>query len=206
LWNARRFVHDLRGADDEPDPKTFENFRIREKKSSHKSVIVLPEPAAYALGMEQKEAFAAALRKLLGKRKQSDLARRSGIKESVLSDYVNAKRFPRKENFAAVARGLGCSPTQLEELMWKLRLENDPTAGSGDSAERADPAQPRLHELLFTRRAVDPRVAADPKLRFFLEEVAASTYHCQVASSRFAAAMSALVDYLVESASPATEG
>ncbi|NJL29583.1 MAG: helix-turn-helix domain-containing protein [Thermoanaerobaculia bacterium] len=155
--------------------------------------------------MEQKEAFAAAIRRLLDKRKQSDLARKSGIKESVLSDYVNAKRFPRKENFAAIARGLGCSPTQLEELMWKLRLEDDPGVSGGAPAEPADSAQSQFHELLFKRKIIDPHVVPDPKLRFMLEQVAASTYHYQVASSRFASAMSALVDYLTEDSSRASE-
>lgn len=155
--------------------------------------------------MEQKEALAIAIRRLLGKRKQSDLARRSGIKESVLSDYVNSKRFPRKENFAALARALGCAPTQLEEMMWRIRLENAPIEGGGAATAPPDPAQPQFHELLFKSRIIDPRVVVDPRLRFILEEIAASSYHVQVASSRFASAMSALVDYLAAASSPATE-
>lgn len=130
--------------------------------------------------------------------KQSELARKAKIKESVLSDYVNAKRFPRPGNFAAIARGLGCTPQQLEEQMWQVRTESQ---ARKLMPSEADPAQLRFHELLFRGKLGDP----DPRLENMLEEVRACAYHFQLASSRFAAAMGMLVEYMANRKPPAAE-
>lgn len=152
--------------------------------------------------MDQKEALAAVIKQLLGKTKQSELARKAKIKESVLSDYVNAKRYPRQDNLAALARGLGVTTERLEELAWQIRIASQ--ARKPLPAE-ADPAQARFHELLFSSKLTELRAAGDPRLKNILEELAASTYHTQVASSRFAAAMSMLVDLIESLLQPPTE-
>lgn len=152
--------------------------------------------------MDQKEALAAAIKQLLGKTKQSELARKAKIKESVLSDYVNAKRYPRQDNLAKLAHGLGCTTERLEEVAWQFRLASQ---ASERPAVEDDPAQTRFHDLLFRGKLTDSDAAGDPRLKRIYEEFAAASYHTQVANSRHFTGMSLLVDFLAGTKPPATE-
>lgn len=91
---------------------------------------------------------AAAIRKLRGDRTMREVARGAGVSPSGWSTYEHGKRRPRPPMIERIARGLGCTPAELEEQAWvqrRLRLEAqgadraagaaDPDAGHGDATD-----------------------------------------------------------------------
>jgi len=146
--------------------------------------------------MDRNEGFARAIRRLWDGKTASSLAEKAGIKKSTLSEYMNAKRYPREENFGKLATALGLSSKQFEEYIWNVRQGKHEPGDHTASGLAIDLTSDRFHEILFGDVENNPRLKAEPRLRNILEEVSASAYHFRVAQERLATSVAMLIDFL----------
>ena len=148
--------------------------------------------------MDKKEGFAEAIRRLWSGKTASSLADKAGIKKSTLSEYMNAKRYPREDNFGKLAKALGLNSKQFEEYIWNVRQGKNEVGGRTMSGLAIDPTSDRFREILFGDVENNPRLKAEPRLRNILEEVSASAYHFGVARERLATALAMLIEFVAE--------
>jgi transcriptional regulator with XRE-family HTH domain len=68
-------------------------------------------------------AFGRAIASLRAGRKQEEVAEIGGIDPGSWSLFETGRRRPKQANIEKIARGLGCSRLELEELTWQFRRQ-----------------------------------------------------------------------------------
>lgn len=86
------------------------------------------------------------MRVLRGCRSQGKVAEQADLDAATLSLYETGRRFPRPATVKQLAKGLGCTQLQLEELAWNFRRERL-LAEQGASSTSGEP-QPEVGESL----------------------------------------------------------
>ena len=77
-------------------------------------------------------AFAEVLRKLLNEKgmRAADLARKSGLSEAIISEYLNGKKEPRGKQSALIADALQISLDDLWETEYSKSKDNSETSSN----------------------------------------------------------------------------
>lgn len=87
-----------------------------------------------------------AMRVLRGCRSQGKVAEQADLDAATVSLYETGRRFPRPATLKQLAKGLGCTQLELEELAWSFRRERL-LAEQGASSTTGEP-QPEVGESL----------------------------------------------------------